>query len=184
MIRVTGMKNLHRMAVMMTVSFSILGVSAPPITAQTLSEVLAYTYRTNPTLNAARANLRIADEVVPRAKGGWLPTVSSTLSVGYTRTDVDTNVSSTDGNKTPKSAAVTVTQPLYRGGRTAADVNAAEYSVQQERANMFETEQSTLLDALTLYMNVIRDQSVLELQKKSLEMACQMMMQKKRSSCC
>ena len=169
MIRATGMKNLHRMAVMMTVSLSILGVSAPPITAQTLSEVLAYTYRTNPTLNAARANLRIADEGVPRAKGGWLPTVSSTLSVGYTRTDVDTNVSSTDGNKTPKSAAVTVTQPLYRGGRTAADVNAAEYSVQQERANMFETEQSTLLDALTVYMNVIRDQSVLELQKKNRE---------------
>ena len=49
MTRATGMKNLHRMAVMMTVSLSILGVSAPPITAQTLSEVLAYTYRTNPT---------------------------------------------------------------------------------------------------------------------------------------
>tara|TARA_E500000318_G_scaffold13879_4_gene13494 strand:- start:66 stop:1463 length:1398 start_codon:yes stop_codon:yes gene_type:complete len=169
MTRVTGMKKLHRMAAMMTVSACILGVSAPPVTAETLSEVLAYTYRTNPTLNAARANLRIVDEGVPRAKGGWLPTVSSTLSVGYAKTDVETNLSSTDGNTTPKSAIVTVTQPIYRGGRTEADVNSAEYTVQQERANMFDTEQNTLLNALTVYMNVIRDQSVLELQKKNRE---------------
>ncbi|MEP1930049.1 MAG: TolC family protein, partial [Roseibium sp.] len=167
MTRVIGMKKLHRTAAMLTVSACILGVSAPAVTAETLSEVLAYTYRTNPTLNAARANLRIVDEGVPRAKGGWLPTVSSTLSLGYARTDVDTNLTSSDGNTTPKSATVTVTQPIYRGGRTEADVNSADYSVQQERANMFDTEQNTLLNALTVYMNVIRDQSVLELQKKN-----------------
>ncbi|WP_339855414.1 TolC family outer membrane protein [uncultured Nisaea sp.] len=167
MTRVTGMKKLHRTAAMLTVSACILGVYAPPTTAETLSEVLAYTYRTNPTLNAARANLRVVDEGVPRAKGGWLPTVSSTLSVGYYNADVDTNVSSSDGSSTPKSAILSVTQPLYRGGRTVADVNSAEYSVQQERANMFDTEQNTLLNALTVYMNVIRDQSVLELQKKN-----------------
>ena len=111
MTRVTGMKKLHRTAAMLTVSACILGVYAPPTTAETLSEVLAYTYRTNPTLNAARANLRVVDEGVPRAKGGWLPTVSSTLSVGYYNADVDTNVSSSDGSSTPKSAILSVTQP-------------------------------------------------------------------------
>jgi len=167
MTRVTGMKKLHRTVAMLTVSACILGVSAPPVTAETLSEILAYTYRTNPTLNAARANLRVVDEGVPRAKGGWLPTVSSTLTAGYYNADSETNVSSSDGSTTPTYGAITVTQPLYRGGRTAADINSAEYSVQQERANMFGTEQNTLLDALTVYMNVIRDQSVLELQKKN-----------------
>lgn len=167
MTRVTGMKKLHRTVAMLTVSACILGVSAPPVTAETLSEILAYTYRTNPTLNAARANLRVVDEGVPRAKGGWLPTVSSTLTAGYYNADSETSVSSSDGSTTPTYGAITVTQPLYRGGRTAADINSAEYSVQQERANMFGTEQNTLLDALTVYMNVIRDQSVLELQKKN-----------------
>ncbi|UUX50079.1 TolC family outer membrane protein [Nisaea acidiphila] len=163
------MKNLYRTAAMLTVSACVLGVSAPSVSAETLSEVLAYTYRTNPTLNTARANLRVTDEGVPRAKGGWRPTVSSTLSIGYSNFDTETSTSSSNGDTTPKDATLTVTQPLYRGGRTEADVNQAEFSVQRERANMFGTEQQTLLDALTVYMNVIRDQSVLELQQKNLE---------------
>lgn len=167
MIRVTGMKKLHRKAAMLTVSACILGVFAPPVSAETLSEVLAYTYRTNPSLNAARANLRVTDEGVPRAKGGWLPTVSSALSVGYLNADTETNAASNDGSTTPKIGSITITQPIYRGGRTQADINSAEYSVQQDRANMYDTEQNTLLNALTVYMNVIRDQSVLELQKKN-----------------
>lgn len=163
------MKKLYRTAAMLTVSACILGVSAPRLSAETLSEVLAYTYQTNPTLNAARANLRVTNEGVPRAKGGWRPTVTSTLSAGYNNFDTENNTSSADGNTTPKDANITITQPVYRGGRTEADVNQSEYRVQQERANMFRTEQQTLLDALTVYMNVIRDQSVLELQQKNLE---------------
>lgn len=167
--RVRVMKKLYRTAAMLTVSACILGVSAPLVSAETLSEVLAYTYRTNPNLNAARANLRVTNEGVPRAKGGWRPSVTSTFSAGYSNFDAETNTTSSNGDTTPKDANLSVTQPIYRGGRTEADVNQAEYSVQRERANMFGTEQQTLLDALTVYMNVIRDQSVLELQQKNLE---------------
>lgn len=169
MTRVTSMKKLHLTAAMLTVSMCILGVSGSPSSADSLSDVLAYTYRTNPDLNAARANLRVIDEGVPRAKGGWLPRVSSTLSVGYSQIDSETNASSTDGDVTPKDATISVTQDLYRGGRTEADINQSEYRVQQERANMFDTEQNILLNALTVYMNVIRDKSVLELQQKNRE---------------
>lgn len=169
MTRFFGFRKVCRATAMLSVSACILGVSVPLADAETLSEVLAYTYRTNPDLNSARANLRVVDEGVPRAKGGWRPNVSSTLELGYENTDAETSTTESSGDNIPKSANLTVTQPLYRGGRTAADVNQAEFSVQQERANMFSTEQQTLLDALTVYMNVIRDQSVQELQEKNLE---------------
>jgi outer membrane protein len=51
-------------------------VLAPrPAAAQTLQEALAHAYANNPTLLAARAQLRATDENVPQALAGWRPTV-------------------------------------------------------------------------------------------------------------
>ncbi|MCI0753527.1 TolC family protein, partial [Roseomonas vastitatis] len=43
---------------------------------QTLQESLSQAYANNPALLAARAQLRVVDENVPQALGGWRPTVS------------------------------------------------------------------------------------------------------------
>ena len=51
--------------------------------AQTLQEALAQTYANNPTLQTARAQLRVVDENVPQALAGWRPTVSLSGSAGY-----------------------------------------------------------------------------------------------------
>ena len=46
---------------------------AAPAAAETLREALAKAYRTNPTLEAQRANLRATDETVPLARAPSLP---------------------------------------------------------------------------------------------------------------
>lgn len=156
---------------------TILGASlavclggASAASAQSLEEILAYTYQTNPTLNAARASLRVTDEGVARAKGGWRPQVTSNLGVGYTDYDAESSSGTTSGGSSyPKTASLSVVQPLYRGGRVEAAIKGAEYQVQASRAEMFATEQRVLLDAVTAYMNVIRDESVLQLQGNNLE---------------
>ena len=43
--------------------------------AQSLEDALEEAYRSNPTLQARRAQLRATDESVPQAKAGWRPTV-------------------------------------------------------------------------------------------------------------
>jgi len=155
------MKIWSSILVSLAVASGFLGVSA---SAQSLEEALAAAYVNNPTLSAARAALRATDEEVPQALSGWRPTVS--LS-GYSGTAAIRSPSSGGTNKgqhrDPKSAELSVEQPLYQGGRTVAATRKAENRVEAARARLASTEQSVMLDATTAYMNVVRDQAVLEL---------------------
>ena len=50
---------------------------------RTLNDALAAAYANNPTLQAARAQLRATDEGVPQALAGWRPTVVVATGTGY-----------------------------------------------------------------------------------------------------
>lgn len=155
------MKIWSPILVSLAVASGFLSVSA---SAQSLDEALAAAYVNNPTLAAARAALRATDEEVPQALSGWRPTVS--LS-GYSGTAAIRSPSSSGTNKgqhrDPKSVELSVEQPLYQGGRTVAATRKAENRVDAARARLAATEQSVMLDAVTAYMNVVRDQAVLAL---------------------
>ncbi|MFQ5776199.1 MAG: TolC family outer membrane protein [Kiloniellaceae bacterium] len=133
-----------------------------PARAQSLTEALAAAYTTNPTLRAARAELRAVNEGVPQALSNWRPDVTVSASGGKQNFETETSFFSAQQNTTPLEAAVTLTQPVYRGGRTIAGTQAAENDVRAQRASLTTVEQSVLLDAATAYMDVWRDQAVIE----------------------
>lgn len=140
-------------------------LSAPSLSdAQTLPEALAQTYSTNPTLEAARAELRGVDEQVPQALSGWRPTLGLTGEVGKTWSGSEDDLA---GRRTevrePKSVSLNAVQPLYRGGRTVAAVERAENLVLAQRALLTATEQQVLFNAIQAYLNVLRDEAVLQL---------------------
>ena len=60
----------------------LLGAQGPA-SAETLKEALAAAYLYNPTLKAARAQLRATDNGVSQAKSGYRPTVSATAQDGW-----------------------------------------------------------------------------------------------------
>ena len=93
----------------------------------TLKEALAVAYDTNPRLAAERANLRATDEQVARANSEWHPTVNVTGSYGYANTQAGGFL----GNSTdrPVAGQVVVTQPIFRGGQTFADISKAKAEV-------------------------------------------------------
>ena len=134
---------------------------------QTLFEALAATYANNPDLRAARASLRTTDEGVSQALSGWRPTVAVTGTAGYRRsyvngassgsTSTTTSSSSSTNHLLPNTQELEVTQPLYRGGRTVAETAQAESFVQASRASLVAREQDVLLEAVTAYMDVLRD---------------------------
>jgi len=143
---------------------------AGDVAAQSLEDALATTYNSNPELLAARAALRATDEDVSIAKGGWRPSVSASFSSGYTINDSESRgVSTADDDSFPQSASVSVTQPLYTGGAVDAAVDEADANVQGSRADMFTTEQSVLLEAVTAYVDVIQAESTLELQINNVQ---------------
>ena len=142
--------------------------------AQTLPEAMAAAYNTNPTLLGARAQTRAVDENVPQALSNWRPTVIVTGAAGYA--DVSSRTRGigpaparepisiyTDLNRTPLNLNASVTQPLYRGGRTVSGTRRAENQVFAQRARLLVTEQQVLQDVTTAYVSVIRDQELARL---------------------
>jgi TolC family type I secretion outer membrane protein len=140
-------------------ALALAAAAIGPAQAQSLNEALARAYQSNPTLDAQRATLRATDELVPQARSGLLPTVNAVGSAQRTRTEINDN----DSFISPRSVDLTLTQSLYRGGGTSANISRAENLVLAQRAQLLATEQSILLDAATAYLNALRDEAVLRL---------------------
>jgi outer membrane protein/adhesin transport system outer membrane protein len=142
-----------------------LGVAAPA-QAQPLMEVLATTYNTNPTLAAQRESLRATNESVAQALSAYRPSVSADASVSSRWSQSETGFGTSDEEVNPASIGIRVDQPIYDFGRDDA-VDAAEFGVQAARANYLAIEQRVMLDAITAYVDVVRDQALLDLARNN-----------------
>jgi len=148
-----------------------------PAHADTLESALAQTYVNNPTLNAQRALVRATDENVPQALSGYRPRVSVTATGGEVASSTTSKVTTTNpatystlsGYNSPVSVGATISQTLFNGFQTANRTRQAEAQVLAARENLRLTEQSTLLNAATAYMNLLRDTAILDLQRRNVE---------------
>jgi TolC family type I secretion outer membrane protein len=147
----------------------LMASTAWPVAAETLGDALSTAYTTNPNLDAQRASLRATDELVPQALSGWRPTVQVTGQAGYERSDSNRLSGLGVQELNPRSVALQASQPLFRGFRTLNGTSQAENTVLAARAQLASTEQSVLLSAVQAYMDVIRDQAVLELNQNNVE---------------
>ncbi len=135
--------------------------------SHTLQDALASAYSNNPSLQAARAQLRATDENVPTALAGWRPQVSVSTSIG-TAIGNQTSFSggrytTTQQGRATASASTTLNQPLYRGGRTTAGTNRAENLVLTQRAKLIAAEAQLFSDTVSAYVGVISAQQTLAL---------------------
>lgn len=151
------------MAVVVGCSILVMNSAAvdAAVAVETLAQALASAYANNPTLNAQRASLRATDEGVPQALAGFRPTIAAGVSASL----ADTNGSTTY----PRSESLTLTQPLFQGLRTVNGVNAAESAVLAGREVLRNTEQTTLLAAVQAFMDVVKSQAILNLQKQNVD---------------
>ncbi|HVZ00069.1 MAG TPA: TolC family outer membrane protein [Dongiaceae bacterium] len=164
------MKSRARAAALAGAGMSALLLGAVPALADDLNQALAQTYLGNPTLDAARAQLRATDEGVPQALSGWRPTVTGQVSAGpewfhngNKLTSQEAAVTDRDTQFYPRTYSITVTQPIFNGFGTVSSTKAAENRVRAGRAQLLDTEQQVLLQAVQAYMNVVADQSILDL---------------------
>src|SRR5712691_12455545 len=150
----------------------MLAVLLPlPAPAQTLEQALAQAYRNNETLNAERASLRGTDEEVPQALSGYRPRVDATADVGRRYLEEK----GADGQRqksttTPRGVGLTATHSIFNGFQTSNRVRMAESQVLAGREALRLMEQTVLLDAVTAYMDVLRDAAILELQRRNLDL--------------
>ena len=97
-------------------------LAAAPAGADTLKEALVQTYRGNPTLEAARAQLRALDETVVIQRSQALPSVNS--SGTYTE-NIKQGSSSFISPDRQLSANIDLGLPIYSGGAIRNSILAA-----------------------------------------------------------
>jgi outer membrane protein len=141
---------------------SVLLAVASPGFATTLTDALIQAYQTNPALRVGRSGLRATDEAVRQAKGTIAPTITGNLSV-------DRNGTRNPGSFTQSdSASISMQIPIYAGGTGILGIEQSRYNVLAGRQSLIATEQSVLLNAVTAYMDVRRDQRNVEIAKNSV----------------
>ena len=125
-----------------------------------LRDVLVYTYEQSPVLQSLRANLRAEEERLPQARSGWKPDIEANGNI--TSAKIDGSNFGGEGTDS-KEVELNINQPLYRGGRTVAATDNAKNMIAMENAVLEMQTQNLLRDAAIAYMNVYRDQALLEL---------------------
>jgi TolC family type I secretion outer membrane protein len=143
------------LAIAIALGLGLVGAAAK---AQTLQDALVAAYLTNSELEAQRAALRATDELVPQALSAWRPrlTVEGDAFANNRETAGDTSSFNTT------RGALVLDQDLYSGGETVANTERAERLVRAERSRLLAIEQSVLLDAATVYTNLLAAQAVLD----------------------
>lgn len=132
---------------------------AAPQPTTTLRDALIATYNTNPDLQGERANQRANDENVPIARAAGLPSVGSTSSLSN-------SVYDSAGGGSPSrrgSLGLDLTVPVFSGGSVRNSVRAAETRIEAGRANLRGTEAEIFTQAVTVYVDVLRDESIVRL---------------------
>jgi outer membrane protein len=166
-------------------ALALVAVTLDRASAESLMSALARAYYGNPDLNQSRANVRVRDEDAPKAKAGLRPKASITAQYGaqYAAIKIPFGGSSSqqagaasgasgDFQDTyvgyPRGATLNLSQTLFDGFRTENSVRQAESGVFAARSTMRLTEQATLQNGATAYMNVLRDTAVLSLRKNNI----------------
>lgn len=129
--------------------------------ADTLREALVSTYRSNPTLMAQREALKGTDAGVAIAKAAGRPRLSATA--GINRDLTRSGILAVGSRGTDLTVGADISYPLFSGGRVKNSVRAANTRVEAGRALLEAVEGDIFTEAVTVYMDVIRDRAIVEL---------------------
>ena len=129
---------IHRRGARLTLGTALAaGLATTPAQADTLREALLQAYESNPTLLAARAQLRATDENVPIQRAAGRPTVDGTSR--FTEFLVQDSASFLAPRRA-LNTGINLGVPLYNGGAVRNSVRAAEQRVEAGRADLRGTE--------------------------------------------
>lgn len=142
-----------------------LVLAAQPVHAETLQEALAKAYVTNPTLNAARADLRATDETVPLAKADGRPNAGVS---GVYEEQLHRDLP----GLTPKrnvSAQASVNVPIYQGGIVRNSIRSARKNVEAGQQDLRATESSVFAAVVAAYLDVLASSAVVTFNRQNVD---------------
>jgi len=140
-----------------------LALGASTASGETLADAIALAYQSNPSLQSARVQLRELDERYVQARAGFGPSAQIQVQASEGETPQTLPFFGTiDQLATTGSAAVSLTQPLYTGGRTTTDTRAALADIAAGRQELRGIEAQVLQKVIQAYEDVRRDEQILQ----------------------
>lgn len=132
--------------------------------AETIYDAMSEAYNSNPILQAQRASSGASNEDAALARSGFRP------SIGINASYNDSHVKNT-GNPTidgySKGYNGVIKQSLFNGFQTYNSVKAADNVAKANIQDLYDVEQNILLSASTAYLDVVRDEAIVRLQKNN-----------------
>ena len=141
---------------------ALVALAAAGARADSLPQAITLAYETNPTLQSQRAALRAIDEDLVQAQAGLRPSASLAGEAFASKLQDPTQglfVAPPDRNNSGE-LLLTLTQPLYTGGRTTSERRAAIATIKAGIQSLRATEASVFLSVIQAYVDVRRDQQI------------------------
>ena len=142
--------------------FGLAAGAASLAHADNLADAIALAYQTNPTLQGQRASQRALDESVVQARTGFRPSASASASVSAVDGQDDSDAGRGSG------AGISLSQPIFTGGRVSSQISAAEADVLTGREGLRSVEASIIQAVITAYVDVRRDQERLRISQDNV----------------
>jgi outer membrane protein len=154
-------KNLRQIVLAAAGVAALSAGLASQVTAETLPEVIALAYQSNPSLLSQRAQVRALEENYGISRGAIRPYLSVSASHAYGKAQ-----GRDDSNY--DSASLSASQALYTGGRTANALHAIEAQVMAAREGLRRTEAGVMQAVIQAYVDVRRDLESLRIRQENV----------------
>lgn len=157
--------SLRALTLSVSMAALVAGLLPAPALADTFTDAMEAAFNTNPRIKAQRKAAEQSNERTSQSIGAFRPTVGATYQRGKQKTSFE-NSEKISGDVDTKT--LTLSQPLFSGGQNLYGYYAAKDRMQANWAFLSATEQEVMLDAISAYMDVVRDHSLLELSRNNV----------------
>jgi adhesin transport system outer membrane protein len=147
-------------------------LASQPILAQSISEAVAQTVQSNPTILAESNSRLSADQRITQAKAGYYPTVDFGIGTGWETTDNPATRAAGKGHHESMNrdeANISIRQMLYDGFATKNAVDQSESLSESAGYSVADTAETTGLRAVEVYLDVLRREELLAATEQNLE---------------
>lgn len=140
-----------------------------PLMAQTLTEAVDKTIKSNPTILSESNRSLSVDQTIDQARSGYYPKVDLNLGIGRERSDSPSTRPDHRKWLTRGEAELTASQMLYDGFATKNAVDQTQSLAESVSYSVADTAETISLRAIQVYLDVLRSQELLSLTKGNLE---------------
>lgn len=151
-------------------------ISVVDANAFSLDDAIIFSHENNYQILAEAQNYESSKMELPKAIGGFLPTVSANGAQTKTKFTSPEAEARTDIQHRTRTKGATVTQPIFNGGDTYAQVRIAQYSKKSGLSRFNDTSNTITVQAVTSYDGVLSSREIYEINiqneeifRKSLE---------------